>query len=185
MGLPKNCMLTGNGNLINLLEPKVEQIHLEDISTSLSKICRYSGGTIQFYSVAQHSLNCYKVAREKYDEKTQLYLLLHDAAEAYISDIPTPVKKLHPYILEIEKGLNVAIYQKFSLNYPTGVYLDRVLEIDSTILANEIPLLIPKLEMIIPNGAVPYSTELDFSVRDCNEVKEEFEDTVNYLAKRI
>ena len=161
MGLVRNCMLTGNGNLVNLLEPSVEQIHLEDISLSLSKICRYSGGAIQFYSVAQHSLNCYKVAREMYDEKTQMYLLLHDAAEAYISDIPTPVKKLVPNIFEIEKNLNIAIYKKFNLE------------------------LIPKISSIIPTGAVPYSTDLDFKQRDFNEVKEEFEDTVYYLTKKI
>lgn len=93
MKLPKNCMMTGNGIVVDLINPKKEQIRLKDISSSLAKICRYSGGTIHFYSVAQHSLNCCKIAREMYDEKTGLYLLLHDAGEAYISGIATPVKK--------------------------------------------------------------------------------------------
>ncbi len=185
MGLPKNCMLTGNGNLINLLEPKEEQIHLEDISLSLSKICRYSGGTIHFYSVAQHSLNCYKMAKRQYDEKTGFYLLLHDAAEAYLSDIPTPVKKLIPDIDRIEKVISMTIYKKFHLQYPNEIYLNRITEIDSNILAGEVPILVPKLNDIIPKGAICYPENLDFAERNFDEIKQEFEETVRYLIKKI
>lgn len=185
MGLEKNCMLTGNGHLINLLDSKEEQIYLEDISSSLSKICRYSGGTIRFYSVAQHCLNCCKLARMKYDSRTGLYLLLHDAAETYISDIPTPVKKLIPNIDMIEKGINTAIYHKFGLEYPSGIYLNRINEMDSNMLANEIPVLVPKLECIIPKGTVCCSEILDFTERSFDEVKQEFENEVKYLVKRI
>lgn len=185
MSRPKNSIITGNGNVVHLLEPRKEQIHLVDISLSLSKICRYSGGTIQFYSVAQHSLNCCKIAREMYDIKIGIYLLLHDSAEAYISDVPTPVRKLVPGFDEIERNLLTAIYHHFCLEKPTGNYLNKVQEIDSRILANEIPVLVPKLKCIIPENCEPYEMNLDFMERKFDDVKEEFEDTVNYLLKKM
>lgn len=114
-----------------------------------------------------------------------MYLLLHDATEAYIGDIPTPFKHLLKEVESLEMGLARAIFQRFQLESPRGVYLNRINEIDSRILANEIPIVIPKLASILPEDITPYSMELDFEERNCESVQKEFEDEVKYLVNKI
>lgn len=70
--------------------PKAEDVSIFDIAHSLSQQCRFSGHTKKFYSVAQHSVLVGRRAQEHYDG---LNGLLHDAAEAYLVDLPTPIKK--------------------------------------------------------------------------------------------
>ena len=185
MRLNRGEMLTWSGHLIHLDRPNIEEIYLEDISHPLSQLCRYSGGTVTFYSVAQHSLNAYRLSCEfYYDEKAQLYVLLHDASEAYLSDIPTPVKKLLPTYLEIEERLMEMIYLHFGLGYPSPYYQRMINMVDRDLLAYEIPKLIPNLEKIKPD--IPLlDIELDFQVRDSNKVRVEFEKTVKELVKKL
>ena len=185
MGLNRGEMLTWSGHMIHLDCPSVEKIYLEDISHPLSQLCRYSGGTVIFYSVAQHSLNAYRLSREfYYDEKTQLYLLLHDASEAYLSDLPTPVKKLLPGYLEMEGRLMESIHHHFGLEVPDPHYQRMIDMVDSDLLAYEIPALIPNLEEIKPD--IPLlDIELDFQVRDPDRVRLEFEETVKKLVKKL
>lgn len=73
------------------------EIDLDDIAHALSNICRFNGHCKQFYSVATHSLQVFAEIRslippEEMHEKTNLLLgaLLHDAAEAYLCDLPRP-----------------------------------------------------------------------------------------------
>lgn len=74
------------------LDPKPEEVCIEDIAHALSQQCRYAGHTIRFYSVAQHSVEiALRVPRA-----AALWGLLHDAAEAYLVDLPRPVKYLMP-----------------------------------------------------------------------------------------
>lgn len=73
------------------LDPRVEEVHLEDIVLALSQICRFGGSTSRFYSVAQHSV---WVARRVARTHPHLVMqaLLHDAAEAYLGDQRRPIK---------------------------------------------------------------------------------------------
>jgi 5'-deoxynucleotidase YfbR-like HD superfamily hydrolase len=76
-------------------------IRLSDIATGLSNQCRYSGQLDEFYSVAQHSVfvmeQVWRNLPQDLDETERRFLLLqailHDASEAYLVDIPTPIKK--------------------------------------------------------------------------------------------
>ena len=96
------------------LEPKIEDIKIEDIAHALSLMCRANGHYSEFYSVGAHCLNCYDeaVARRE-TPRIRMACLLHDASEAYLSDITRPVKKNLERYMEIEEKLQNMIYEKF------------------------------------------------------------------------
>ena len=96
------------------LEPRIEDIDIEDIAHALSNLCRYGGHVEQFYSVAQHSYLVSKVVPQEH----ALRGLLHDAAEAYLIDLPRPIKRsvgMEAYGAA-EKILQAAIYERFGLS---------------------------------------------------------------------
>lgn len=89
-------ILTYTGKHFDLLDPQPDMVCIEDIAHSLSNLCRFNGHTEGFYSVAQHSVNVMKeVYARDYLAPRRLLLtaLLHDAAEAYIGDLSSPLKK--------------------------------------------------------------------------------------------
>jgi uncharacterized protein len=114
------------------MDPKSEEINIEDIAHSLGMQCRYNGHSLRFYSVAEH---CVLISEYlSYDKTLSLYGLLHDAAEAYISDIPRPLKSHINNIKEIEKKIEKEIFKTFGLDpiIPKEIY-----EIDNRILNDE------------------------------------------------
>lgn len=105
------------------LDPNAEEICIEDIAHSLSLLCRFGGHCKEFYSVAQHSvMGARAIYNSNYSsEYLALHFLLHDAAEAYICDLPRPVKKhseLGRLYKEVEHKLELVIASKFNLEYP-------------------------------------------------------------------
>ena len=106
---------TYTGQISYPLEPEREQvISLEDIAHALAHQCRYNGHCKSFYSVAEHSVY---VAEEIY-RKTSSYEdamkgLLHDATEAYLGDMPRPIKALIPQFHEIEAEWHKKIFAHF------------------------------------------------------------------------
>jgi hypothetical protein len=109
-----NCIRTFTGIYMNVFEPTLDMICIEDIAHALSNQCRFGGHLPEFYSVAQHSLLCCGLAEEEY----QLQALLHDASEAYLLDIPRPVKQGLSNYKEIENKLMLLIASKFGFQYP-------------------------------------------------------------------
>ena len=94
--------------------PNSDAIVIQDISHSLSLQCRFSGHSKSFYSVAQHSV----LVSYECDPGEELWGLLHDASEAYLVDIPKPLKasgKFDAY-LEFEKNMMKAICNRFGLD---------------------------------------------------------------------
>lgn len=83
-------MTTNSGRHIDLMNPDPKQIDINDIALALSKVCRFNGQIKYFYSVAEHSVR----VSELLPNNLKLIGLLHDASEAYICDIPTPLKHL-------------------------------------------------------------------------------------------
>lgn len=81
---------TYSGKKIDLLNPDSSQICIKDIARALSKVCRFNGHVNVPYSVAEHSM----WVAELVPKHLKLEALLHDASEAYICDIPTPMKNL-------------------------------------------------------------------------------------------
>ena len=127
------------------LTPDINQIKIEDIAHALSLICRANGHLTHFYSVAQHSINCANEAKAReYSVRVQLASLLHDASEAYISDITRPVKKHLPEYIIIEETLQNMIYEKFLGSTLSDEECELVKRVDDDMLAWEFNKLMGK-----------------------------------------
>ncbi len=85
-------IITYLGKKFYFEDPKPDQIDIRDIAHSLSHICRFNGHTNLFYSVAAHSI--FVAERMPGSAREKLSALLHDAAEAYVCDVPSPLKPL-------------------------------------------------------------------------------------------
>ena len=115
---------TVSGRKIDVSNPDPSTIEITDIAWALSRMPRFSGHSIPYipYSVAQH---CIQVAKElaPHGYRVQLHGLLHDAAEAYINDLPSPVKhipEIHAVISKLEDRLMLTIYQALNIAPPTA-----------------------------------------------------------------
>lgn len=114
-----NCIRTFHGNYINPCEPGPETISIGDIAHALSMQPRFGGHLPMFYSVAQHCvLTCDYVTDEH-----KLAALLHDASEAYLIDVPRPVKERLTNYKEIENQLMAIIAGKFDFEWPLHPYV--------------------------------------------------------------
>ena len=108
------CIRTYGGNYIDIFDIDPSKFSIESIAHSLSMQCRFSGHTNEFYSVAQHCIMVCDLLPEEFKFEG----LMHDASEAYICDIPSPIKpKLDNYKI-IEDNLMKALSRKFGFNYP-------------------------------------------------------------------
>lgn len=127
---------TYTGKQFHFLDPQDEEIDIIDIAHALSNSCRYTGHTNNFYSVAEHS---YWVSRYCSPENS-LYGLLHDASEAYIADISSPVKAYLSNYKDMEAKIMKAICRKFGLSEEMP---EEVKSIDGRILFDEKHYLLP------------------------------------------
>lgn len=119
----KDHIRTFSGIYMNVFEPTLDMINIIDIAHALSKQCRFGGNLPMFYSVAQHSISCCNMIQE---DKHKLQALLHDASEAYLIDIPSPIKKRLKEYLIIEERLMLLIAQKFGFEYPLSPEVKKV-----------------------------------------------------------
>ena len=104
-------LVTYTGKVIDPRNPKPEDISIFDIAHALSKICRFAGNTPTFYSVAIHSMRVSMMVEKEH----RLAALLHDATEAYLGDVPKPIKDLLPEYKELEDRYYAVIAARFNL----------------------------------------------------------------------
>ena len=165
-------IMTQSKKMFDPLHPDVQLIDVVDIAHALSMLCRANGHFQTFYSVGQHCINCAKEAAARgYSRKVQLACLLHDASEAYLSDVTRPVKAELPRYLEIEEPLQNCIWGKFS---PSALSPDehrQVFEIDDHILAHE---FIALMGVPIINPTPEISSQPEFSFTGFAQCKAEF-----------
>lgn len=100
-----------SGKTFDFLNPKPEDITIEDIANALSKLCRFTGHIDRFYSVAEHSVRVANMVPGAY----QRAALMHDATEAFIGDMATPLKRLVPAYRDIEARVWEAVAKRFNL----------------------------------------------------------------------
>ena len=109
---PTAVMEVQSGTFIDVFNPDPALIKIEDIAHGLSHLCRFGGHTVRHYSVAEHSW----WVSQQVPEEFALQGLMHDATEAYLVDIPTPIKKHFPMYYEVEKRLHAAICERFGVD---------------------------------------------------------------------
>jgi uncharacterized protein len=111
---------TASGEIVFPLDPRPEEIHLVDIATALSHQCRFSGHCKVFYSVAEHSIRVRNWLKEAgYNKDVQCQGLLHDASEAFLVDLPRPIKHSEgfgEFYRAAEDRLMEAISERFGLS---------------------------------------------------------------------
>lgn len=133
---------TYSGVAFPFLRPRREHIKLEDVAHALSNLCRFGGHTREFFSVAQHSVLVATILAEDrgwtWDSPIVRLGLLHDAAEAYLVDVPRPIKQYLAEYKVIEEGILRAIFRRFSLGeLDWSGYHDEIKYADNVALVTE------------------------------------------------
>ena len=119
MTVKSTVIETYKGIFFDTKDPQPDMVHINDIAHALGNLCRYSGHCSEFYSVAEHSVLTTQLAQHETDD-TRLHLLclLHDAPEAYLVDIPRPVKHQLTGYQTLESRVMWQIYLHFKINPP-------------------------------------------------------------------
>ncbi len=125
------------------LHPEADKFHIEDIAHALSLVCRGNGHVKHFFSVGQHCINCAIEAQARgYSRKVCLACLLHDAGEAYLSDVPRPFKQSLPEYRELEERFLAVLYDKYLGEPLTEEELRQVKAIDDDMLYFDLKILL-------------------------------------------
>jgi len=136
---------TYSGKAYIIANPTADQICLSDIAHALANQCRFAGHSRRFYSVAEHSVYVYDRVREllvgkeeptELDRKILLAALFHDATEAYLLDIPRPLKveSQMEFYREMHKKTRKVIFEKYKIPQRR---LSLIQEADNELLATE------------------------------------------------
>lgn len=133
---------TVTGKNVNPLVLTEDDIDIRDIAHGLALLCRFNGHCSEFYSVTQHSVWVSKVC----SPEKALFGLLHDAAEAYLGDIQTPVKRQLQKFEKAEECADAVIYKGLRLTAPTKSEHDKVKEVDKRALEYEMRHLFPGVD---------------------------------------
>ena len=137
------------------IAPAVDEVEIEDIAHALSMLCRFGGHCLRFYSVAEHSV---LLARHVAPEHA-LWALLHDASEAYLVDIPRPLKPYLAGYREAEDAIIAVICQRFGL--PEGMPVAVKLA-DTAILSDEAEQNMAPPPVAWSTTTAPLGVELKF-----------------------
>lgn len=116
--IKKTEIVTFSGLRIDPIRPNVESISIVDIAHALSNSCRYGGHCPRFYSVAEHSAYVFEMmAADHHDALTCFAGLMHDAEEAYLMDMPTPIGRQFPDYIAAKEVLREMIFVKYDIPY--------------------------------------------------------------------
>lgn len=122
---------TYSGKVVSFENPSLDQLAVEDIAWGLSGIGRYAAQSTRFFSVAEHSIlgaECFLASKE-WGETEAFGFLMHDAHEAYMSDIPAPLKVMCPELKAVEKRLDDLIFEACGLPPRTEGDIIRIMDL--------------------------------------------------------
>lgn len=118
-------------------------ISLRTIARALTSTYRFGGHTTRPITVAEHSLNVLDLVQGcGANRETMCWALLHDAAEAWLGDVPTPVKALLPNYAHLEAAVARAVRLAFGLA-PSLIDYGLVDRADKTMLSTEAERFLP------------------------------------------
>lgn len=140
-------MQTAGGRQFWPLDPRPEEVFLDDIAHALSHLCRYGGHCRNFYSVAEHSVLMSRAVAPAFAR----WALLHDASEAYVVDVPRPIKPALAGYDAIETRIMAAVCLRFGL--PP--------EMPAAVKAADRAILTDEMQQAMASPPVPWSTAGD------------------------
>jgi 5'-deoxynucleotidase YfbR-like HD superfamily hydrolase len=116
---PGPYLQTVSGRWVNPFDPDPEQLEIGDIARALANQCRFGGHCRVFYSVAQHSVIVSELVEARGGDAEDVFAaLMHDAGEAYLGDMPHPLKHRSPLgaaFKEAENHLERALQDHFAI----------------------------------------------------------------------
>lgn len=127
-----DCIRTFSGRYIDVFDPNPDDILIEDIAHHLAVIPRFAGALTHNYTVGQHSIWVAQHLQESKDFRR--WGLLHDAAEAYLTDLPKPIKCRMPDYECAEAVLSRVIWEKFMPGCPFIAIRSTVKQVDKRAL---------------------------------------------------
>lgn len=133
---------TYTGRMVTPVNPDPGTFCITDIAHALANKCRYSGHTLRFYTVAEHSYLMARYLLDQGDPEAARWALLHDAVEAYLPDVPRPLKPFISNWKELEEGVEAAVKSHFQ-EYPNPAVAGLVHSVDTRILLTEASTLLP------------------------------------------
>jgi len=163
---------TYTGKHFDPTDPDMSLVDIRDIAHALSMTCRGNGHVRTFFSVGQHCLWCAREAQARgYDRRVVLACLLHDVSEAYMSDVPRPLKHMLPEYVAAEERLLEKIYKKYLGSELTAEEAALVKAVDDDVLYFDLKeLLHETMDREVPQMKIPP----DYRVVPFSQVEEEF-----------
>lgn len=127
---PKDCIRTNSGIFVNVFNTDPDSLVIEDMAHALASLPRFGGHLNRHYSIAQHSV----LAAMRASTPSKKGALLHDGSEAWLLDMPTPIKNNLPDYKSTEHKFMLVIADKFGFEYPLN---KEIKQIDADLLQLE------------------------------------------------
>lgn len=136
-------MELASGNYFDFEHPEQSVFTIKDIAQGLANTCRFSGQATEYYSVAEHTVRVSRYLQGiGYDVKQQLEGLHHDDSEAFITDVPRPIKILLPDYMALEQQVMDTILAGLGLEH-LDVHAPEIKAADDWMLAQEAGEMLP------------------------------------------
>lgn len=155
MSVEHSIELLATGIMFDYDAPTPDMVEVEDIARALGNTCRWGGHVTQYYSVAEHAVLVYRLVRDAGFPADVCYAALHhDSHEAYLGDVPTPLKRRYgpAWKQEFAAPIDAAICAKLGVDLEL-IEHDAVKAADALALAYEASKLKPSGRAALGHGA--------------------------------